>query len=84
MSNNTSEELKENKFDADEILAKAYELNRRTLENINDVERAELFLKSEYKYMAHFSLWIAVFMDVASLLIGFYIYLVGKKEDTES
>lgn len=84
VSNNTSEELKENKFDADEILAKAYELNRRTLENINDVERAELFLKSEYKYMAHFSLWIAVFMDVASLLIGFYIYLVGKKEDTES
>lgn len=59
-------------------LTKAYDLNRRTLENINEVERACKFLTSEYKFMAIFCSLIAFFMDFASFLIGIFLFYNDK------
>lgn len=59
-------------------LSEAYHLNRTTLENINEVERAWEFLKSQYKFMAIFCGLIAFFMDFASFLIGIFLFYNDK------
>lgn len=64
-------------------LTKAYQLNRTTLENINEVERAWNFLKSQYKFMAIFCGLIAFFMDFASFLIGIFLFYNDKEKPAE-
>ena len=62
-------------------LKAAYDLNRKTVEGINDVERAWNFIKSDFTFMAWFCLVIAIFMDLASFLIGIFIYYKEKEKD---
>lgn len=67
----------------DTTLSKAYQVNRDKIENINEVERAWRFLKSEYKFMAIFCALIAFFMDFASFLIGIFLYF-NEKDDHDN
>ena len=83
ISVNELKELQSYNDYVDTTLSKAYELNRNNLENINEVERARNFLKSDYTFMAYFSLFIAFFMDFASFLIGLFIYYNDRKVKIE-
>ena len=69
-----AEELQEYNDYVNRTLLEAYEINRSTLEEINEVERAWEFLQSEYRFMAVFCGLIAFFMDFASFLIGIILF----------
>lgn len=57
-----------------EMLNTAYTLNRNNLESISEMETAINFLKSEHNKVAIISLLIAIFMDIASFLIGLILF----------
>lgn len=52
---------------------------RKHLASINPLERARDLLVSKYPFLAWFSLLLACFLDVASLLAGIFIYFVSMK-----
>ena len=54
-------------------------LVRSNLASINQLERAFNLLSCEYPFLAWFSLVLACFLDMASLLAGLFIYYVTKK-----
>lgn len=66
------------------ILKKAYEYNRAKLENISDMERARNYLHSENSFLAICCCFIAVFLDVASCLIGLYMYTCQTTAGTKT
>lgn len=55
-------------------LMKAYKYNRAKLENISNMERAWNYLRSDNNFLAICCYCIAVFLDIASFLIGLYMY----------
>lgn len=55
-------------------LKETYEYSRAKLENISDMERASNYLHSENNYLAIRCLCIALFLDIASFLVGLYMY----------
>ncbi len=75
--------LKEYNAELENTLTKAYKLNREKLEKINPVEQAAKYLSSDFDFMAKFSFLIALFMDIASFLIGIFLYFVNDKKDDE-
>lgn len=65
-------------------LKEAYEYSRAKLENISDMERASDYLHSENSFLAIRCCCIAVFLDIASFLIGLYLYTCQATVDKES
>lgn len=55
-------------------LMEAYKYNRAKLENISNMERAWNYLRSDNNFLAICCYCIAVFLDIASFLIGLYMY----------
>lgn len=64
-----------NEFNAQEAADKIDVIVRGNLANINALERAVKLLFSDFPALAWFSLGIALFFDVSSLLAGLFIYL---------
>ena len=78
--NSYAEKLKENKDYKTVTLEKAYRLNRQNLESISEIERAWNFLFSDFKYMAVYCGFIALFLDLSSLFVGIFIYFYEKSK----
>lgn len=55
-------------------LLEAYKVKRSKLDNISDLETAWNYLSSKNHFLAIWSFLIAIFLDITSLLIGFYMY----------
>lgn len=70
------------------ILLKAYKYSREKLEKISNLERAWNYLYSENNFLAILCFCIAIFLDIASFLIGLYMYssqdIAGKKIHKEN
>ena len=66
------------------VLSEAYQYNRAKLEDISQMERAWNYLSSENRFLAVFCMIIAVFLDVASLLIGLFLYICQNERNGES
>lgn len=78
------EALAEKKDYVSKTLAEAYEYSRAKLENISDLERAWNYLSSPNSFLAFFCVFIAVFLDFASFLIGIYLFAgqeIDKKKE---
>lgn len=60
-------------------LETAYDYNRNKLAKITEVERAWNYLSSKESGPAVFCLLIALFLDIASFIIGFVLYVSGKR-----
>lgn len=77
--------LKKNTSYRTETLEEAYRLNRQNLEEISSIEKARNYLHSDFRYMAFYCLFVAVFLDLSSLFVGLFIFFTDKKEkDTDS
>lgn len=61
------------------VLAKSYEYSRAKLENISDMERAWNYLSSDNNFLAIFCFLIALFLDIASFLIGLCMHANQKE-----
>ena len=61
------------------ILKQAYDYNREKLEKISDIERAWNYFYSEKNLLAWFCVIISIFLDISSMLIGFFLYTSQKK-----
>ena len=66
-------------YDKQKLSDKIDENVRKHLASINPLERARDLLVSKYPFLAWFSLLLACFLDVASLLAGIFIYYVSMK-----
>jgi len=66
-------------FDSQDIADDITDLTRSNLVNINKLERAGRLLISKYPFLAYFSLLLAFYFDLASLLAGLFIYYTTKK-----
>ena len=64
-----------------DTLEKAYEYSRDKLEKISNMERAWNYFASDNSFLAIFCMLIAVFLDVASFLIGLYMYACKERKD---
>lgn len=62
-----------------EMLKKSYNINRDSLENISDIERAWNFISSDYNYMALYCLFVALFLDLTPFFVGIYTYFIENK-----
>lgn len=60
-------------------LETAYDYNRNKLANITEMERAWNYLSSKEGRPAVFCLLVALFLDIASFIIGFVLYVSGKR-----
>jgi hypothetical protein len=67
-------------FSANNIANKIDLLVRKHLAEINPMERAVELLRCQFPLNAWFSLLLAFFLDIASLLAGLFIYLVRQKK----
>ena len=76
-----SEKNSENDEEISKMLDTAYNLNRNHLEPISEMEIAINYYKSDKNKVAVISLVIAIFIDVASFLIGIILYFLKKKVD---
>lgn len=56
------------------------QLYRDKISDINVIEKAVNLLKGKYRFSACFSLALAIFFDVSSLLSGLFIYGIRKKK----
>lgn len=65
-------------------IKEAYEYSRAKLENISDIERASNYLHSENSFLAIRCCCIAVFLDIASFLIGLYMYTCQATANKDS
>ncbi|GHV05296.1 hypothetical protein FACS1894217_01930 [Clostridia bacterium] len=66
-------------FNGQKIADDISDLTRSNLANVNKLERAFNLLGSKYPFLAWFSLLLAVYFDLASLLAGLFIYFTTKK-----
>lgn len=66
-------------YDAQSISDKVDNLIRDNISSINQIERAKNLLLCDYPFLAVFSLLLAFFFDIASLLAGLFIFYVSKK-----
>lgn len=72
-------ELLEN-YNVNDKIDEIYELRRSKVSDISVIAKTVSLLFSKYYWMAWFSLGLAVFFDIASLLAGFFIYGVSKRK----
>lgn len=72
--------LKDNVDYKTDLLKEAYDINRDSLENINDIERAWNFIFSEYNYMAIYCIFVAMFLDLTPFFVGMFTYLIDIKK----
>lgn len=63
------------------VIAEIDDLQRKNFSTINHFERAGNLLFSEYPFLAWFSLILAFFFDLTSLLAGIFIYYVNMKNN---
>lgn len=75
-----ADKLEKNKDYKMDTLEKAYSLNRQNLEGISEIERAWNFLSSDFKYMAIYCGFIALFLDLSSLFVGIFIFFYEKSK----
>lgn len=75
-----ADKLEKNKDYKMDTLEKAYSLNRQNLEGISEIERAWNFLSSDFKYMAVYCGFIALFLDLSSLFVGIFIFFYEKSK----
>lgn len=68
------------KYVINDKLAILEELNRRKLSDINVMEKAFLLLFGKYWITAWISLFLALFLDVSSLLAGLFIYGIRDRK----
>lgn len=66
------------KFNAEDMTKNIDEAVRNNLANINAIERAVKKLYNNYPFLAWFSFGLAIFLDIASLLAGLFIFLTDK------
>lgn len=66
-----------------DTLEKAYKLNRQNLENISSIETAWNFLLSDFRYMAIYCVFVALFLDLSSLFVGVFTYFYEKVQKEE-
>ena len=75
-------------FDAQQISEEIDKISRSNLANINALERAFNLLSSDFPFLAWFALGLALFIDLASLGAGLFVYLVSapklNKEQAET
>lgn len=62
-------------YDIGVTVSEANVLRRDLLGEITDLERAILYFKYDYKIMAIFSLFMALFLDLGAFLTGCFMYL---------
>lgn len=74
------DKLEKNKEYKTITLKKAYNINRQNLESISEIERAWNFLSSDFKYMAVYCVFIALFLDLSSLFVGVFIFFYEKSK----
>lgn len=78
-------ELGHSNYDADVVIHEAQTLRRDLLGELTDFERAFDFFKYDFKVMAIFSAFIAVFFDLGSFMTGVFLfaidYIPRKKGD---
>lgn len=68
-------------YNAQKIADEINDVVRENCLDINEMERAKNLLTSEYPFLAWFSLGLAIFFDVASLLAGLFIYFTNNKKN---
>lgn len=68
------------KYNIDEKMNTLDELRRNKVSDINIIEKVWSLLFGKYWGIAWFSLGLAVFFDVSSLLAGLFIYAISKKK----
>ena len=68
-------------YDAKTLAKEIDNLMRAHLSEINVMERACNLLLSSYPFLAWFSLAIALFLDISSLLAGLFIYFASASKE---
>ena len=69
-------------YNINENIETINQLRRNKISDINVVEKATSLLFGKYWFTAWFSLILAVFFDISSLLAGLFIYGIHEKHDT--
>lgn len=67
-------------YDINEKMDTLAELRRNKVSDINVIEKVFFLLFGKYWFIAWFSLGLAVFFDISSLLAGLFIYGIRKKK----
>ncbi len=70
------------KYDINDKMNTIAELRRSKVSDINVIEKACFLLVGKYWFTAWFSLGLALFFDISSLLAGLFIYGIRKKKST--
>ncbi len=76
-----------NSYEKENYLEEMDKVARSNLFHINPLERACGLLNGEFPFLARFSFFMALFLDVASLLAGLFIYLItfsGKQKKNQN
>lgn len=68
-------------YNINENIETINQLRRNKISDINVVEKAASLLFGKYWFTAWFSLILAVFFDISSLLAGLFIYGIHGKHD---
>ena len=68
-------------YNINENIETINQLRRNKISDINVVEKATSLLFGKYWFTAWFSLILAVFFDISSLLAGLFIYGIHEKHD---
>lgn len=63
-------------YDSEEILETLSNLKRENLSGISDVEKSFVLLLSKYPFTSIFSLILAIFFDVVSLMAGLFVHSI--------
>ncbi|MFQ6865634.1 hypothetical protein [Blautia sp.] len=69
-------------YDVNDKMNTLAELRRKKVSDINVIEKVFFLLFGKYWFIAWFSLGLAVFFDISSLLAGLFIYGIRKKKST--
>lgn len=72
-SDNTNTNFKEI-YDSDKVLEKTSTMQRNFLGNLTMFERAFNYFLYDYKMMAFFSAFIAIYLDLSAFLVGCFLY----------
>lgn len=67
-----------------EKITELYTLQRNFLYNISDIERAYNYFRSNYPLLSFFSLAFAIFLDLASLMVGLFLYYMSNTDKNPS
>ncbi len=68
-----------------EKISEIYDIQRKHLYNISEIEKAYNYFKSKYPLLSYFSIIFAIFLDIASLMVGLFLYYMSKpKQQTVS